>query len=150
MQNNYGQDPDFWMGAPMPSVAALNEIGQVQGQQSMFPVAGQGVRQPIRPKGRPQNLGTGSQEGWFSKMGGLEGLGSIGQGIGSAVQAYAALKGLGLAKDQLNFSKDAYQTNLRNTTKDYNTSLEDRAGARFAAENRGAGELEAYVAKNRL
>lgn len=149
MQNNSTEQ--VMLGGNVPQ-STYNAMGRFD----MFP-KNQGIDPQVSKLLQTLGLGkngevgqAGGFGGFMGKMGGLEGLGSIASGIGSIGQTYAALKGLGLAKDQLNFSKDAYQTNLKNTTKNYNTSLEDRAGARFAAENRGAGELEAYVAKNRL
>ena len=91
-----------------------------------------------------------SQPGMFDRMGGIEGIGSILQGLGSMGQIYASLKGLGLAKKQLNFSKKAWETNLANQTQSYNTSLEDRTRARKHAQGQGADAVDAYLAKHML
>ena len=92
----------------------------------------------------------GATRGFFGKIGGLEGLGTIAKGLASLGGVYAALKGVGLARDQLDFSKRTYDTNLANSTKSYNTTLEDRARARFITEGRSDEELQKYLDKNRL
>jgi hypothetical protein len=92
--------------------------------------------------------GTGG--GFLSKIGGIEGIGSIAQALGSLGQIYGAIKGVGLAKDQLNFQKEAYNTNLTNTTKAYNTSLEDRVRARSFVEGRPDSYATSYLAQNRM
>lgn len=149
MQNNSTEQ--LMLGGYVPQ-STSNAVGNYQ----MFP-KNQGIDPKVSKLLQSFGLGQNGQVGqpggfggFMGKMGGLEGLGSIGQGIGSAVQAYAALKGLGLAKDQLNFSKEAYGTNLANTTQSYNTTLEDRTNARFKTEGRGAGEVSDYLAKHSL
>lgn len=80
----------------------------------------------------------------------LDGIGSLMNGIGSAVSIYTALSNLGLAKDQFNFQKDAYNTNLGNQTQSYNTALEDRTRARYHTQGGSSADVDAYLAKNSL
>lgn len=92
--------------------------------------------------------------------GGTDGLGGNiwGKG-GMASMALGGLQTLGtlwgafqqnkLAKKSLKFQKDAFKTNLANSTKVYNTALEDRIRARYATEGR-SGEADAKIAENRL
>lgn len=85
-------------------------------------------------------------------------IGIFGEG-GIASTAFGGLKTLGsiwnsfqqlkLAKSSLKFQKKAFQTNLDNSTKVYNTALEDRIRTRFATEGR-SGEADAKIAANRL
>ena len=88
--------------------------------------------------------------GFLSGIGGLEGLAQITKGIGSIGQIYTALQGLKLAKEQFAFSKDAYNTNMANQTKSYNTALTDRANARAVMQNQDQASAQAYIDQNRL
>lgn len=90
------------------------------------------------------------QGGWFSKMGGMEGIGSIMDGLSSLGQVYGALQGVKLAKEQLAFSKESYATNLGNQTQSYNTELEDRARARAAGTGGSAASVDRYLKKHSL
>ncbi|MGL5580963.1 MAG: hypothetical protein ACRDCE_08385 [Cetobacterium sp.] len=51
-------------------------------------------------------------------------------GLGALFQGWSGMRGMDLAKDQLNFQKQAYQTNLEGSAKAYNTALEDRIRGR--------------------
>lgn len=54
----------------------------------------------------------------------------LAQGLGSLFQGWTGMQQLGLARDQLAFQKDAFNTNLQNQTSAYNTALEDRIRGR--------------------
>lgn len=89
-------------------------------------------------------------DGWFSKIGGFKGLSNLAEGLSSLGQLYTSIKALGLAEDQLDFTKEAYNTNLANTTQSYNTALEDRIRARYAQENKSSAAADEYIAKHSL
>ncbi len=92
------------------------------------------------------DAGIFGEGGFFGKGGGASlALGGI-QTLGSLWSSFQQTK---LAKKTLNFQKDAFRTNLRNATKVYNNSLEDRINARFATEGRPE-EAEAKIAESRL
>lgn len=82
--------------------------------------------------------------GFFGKGGGASlALGGI-QTLGSLWSSFQQTK---LAKKTLNFQKDAFETNLRNATKVFNNSLQDRIEARFATEGRpdeAAAKIEEF------
>lgn len=95
----------------------------------------------------------GGLQGLLAKMGGmggLDGLGTAMDGLGSLGGIYTSLKGLGLAKDQMNFQKQAFNTNMTNQTKTYNTALEDRVRSRTHAEGGTPQQAEQYLSKNKL
>ena len=100
------------------------------------------------------NQGLGFQgaapTGLFGKIGGLAGLGQIAQGLASLGSVYSAFKGLDLAKDQLKFTKRAFNENLANSKQAYNTSLEDRIRARYNTEGRPASSVQSYLDKHSL
>ena len=68
--------------------------------------------------------------------------------IGTLGTLYGAFQQHKLAKESFNFQKDAYEKNMANQTKSYNTALEDRIKARYTQEGRsGADE---YLKKHSL
>lgn len=136
-------------GVPVPNQQGwdslstqLGGIGGLQG--SVSPVMGSAPGTPAAP-GAPGGFGK-----FWNGMGGMQGFAGLLEGLGGLGQVYASLKGLGLAKDQMAMQRDAYQTNLANSTKSYNTELTDRAQTRFRTEGRSQSELDAYVRKNSL
>lgn len=74
---------------------------------------------------------------------GLSGLNSLGN-------IWGAFQAQGLARDQLNFTRNVTNANLNNSIQSYNTALADRARARGAAEGQSQEEINNYVASNRL
>lgn len=98
---------------------------------------------------------TNSTEGnWFTNTfgngrGGFD-IRNIASLLGSIGSIYGAMKSYGLAKDSLNFSKEAFRTNLENQTKSYNTALEDRARSRYAQEGGSQSDADEYIRRNRL
>lgn len=107
-----------------------------------------------------QTLGPLAGNGGSTNLGGTDGLGGniFGKG-GAASIALGGLQTLGsiwnsfqqmkLAKKTLKFQKNAFKTNLANSTKVYNTALEDRIRARYATEGRSE-EADAKIAANQL
>jgi hypothetical protein len=80
----------------------------------------------------------------------LDGIGGIMDGIGGIAEIYTALQSIGVAKDNLQFQKDSYNTNLGNQTKTYNTNLEDKIKSRYAYEGKTSADVDSYLQKNRL
>lgn len=87
---------------------------------------------------------------FWQKLGGVEGLGSIAQGLASLGNLYGALQGIGIARDQLKLSKRAFETNLANQTSSYNTALEDRIRSRYATEGKSSSEADKYLTDHSL
>ena len=88
-----------------------------------------------------KNADGSSWNGW-----GGQALGLL-QGVGSA---YMGLQQYGLAKDQLQFSKDAFNKNYAAQTKMTNASLMDRQRARVAANSGAYQSVGDYMAQNRI
>lgn len=74
------------------------------------------------------------------------GLGIL-QGLGSA---WMGMKQYGLARDQLQFSKDAFNKNYAAQAKMTNASLEDRQRARVASNASAYQSVGDYMAQNRI
>lgn len=55
-----------------------------------------------------------------------------------------------MAKDQMKFAREQWDTNLQNQTQTYNTALEDRIRSRHFTEGRGGGETDQYLKKHSL
>lgn len=96
------------------------------------------------------NTGAGAGGGFLSGIGGVEGLGTIMQGIGTLGQVWSSMQAIRMAREQLNFQKQAYETNLANQTQSYNTALEDRIRARYFTEGRGTDAVDSYLAEHSL
>lgn len=132
------------LGAPVPAPVAA----AVPNMAAQMPLTMTAPTATVPGMATPGAAAGGT--GWFNKMGGLEGLGSIAQGLASLGQVWAAIQGVGIARDQLDFSKKAFNKNLANQTKSYNTALEDKVRARYFTEGRSASDVDTYLAQNRL
>lgn len=107
---------------------------QVNGNNAVFsPNLGAGAVTP--ESGFGMNLGTAG-----AALGGLN-------AIGGFLQGNKAMK---LAKDQFKFQKDLANTNLNNSIKSYNTSLEDRLTARGAQQGDDPALTQERIDRNRL
>lgn len=78
-----------------------------------------------------------------------QGVGNVMQGVGALGGLWGGIQQNKIAKQQLALSREAYDTNMNNSIKTYNTALEDRIRSRYAMEGR-SGEADAYLEKNRL
>ena len=82
--------------------------------------------------------------GWVSPV--------VGAASGIA-NAWTGMQQLGLAKDQLNFQKDAYTKNYENQRQLTNSQLEDRQRTRYASAGGEKGNVETvedYMARNKI
>lgn len=150
---NFGQQEQQNLGwsAPLMSdtnIARYSQGGGGNGSQGNETARVSEVLQGLLG-GVPKTGQIGGQ-GMFNKIGGLEGLSSIMGGVGDLAGAYAAIKGLGIAKDQLKFSKEFANKNLANQTQSYNTALDGKMKAQYAYEGKGASDVEQYLAKHSL
>jgi hypothetical protein len=71
-------------------------------------------------------------------------------GLGSIANIWGAFSAANLAKKQFNLQKQAYQTNLANQIKSYNTNLDSTERSRAAVEGQTAAQQAAYIAANKL
>ena len=87
-----------------------------------------------------QNFGASAQNAG-SKVAGVLGSPGFASGLGAfstLASIYTGFKGLGLAKDQLNFQKSSFNKNFAASAKAYETDLKDRWAKRSrAAASRG-------------
>ena len=140
-QMNYGS-PSYNMGTVMPVAATMSMTTDTTGVAgSLTPQAANagGMGQVAAPGGYATPQLTGWQK--FGYV--MDGIGAIG-GLWGSIQQNK------IAKQQLTLSRDAFETNMRNSIQSYNTTLEDRIRARYAMEGRGSGEADAYLDANRL
>lgn len=114
---------------------------------------------PIVPQALPSGLGTAA--GAVPNFNGAGAMG--GQGLSGIQMGGLALSGLQtlgnlwmgfqankLAKQQLNFQKDAFSANFANSVSGYNTALEDRIRSRAVTEGRPEGYADSYLDKHKL
>lgn len=73
------------------------------------------------------------------------------QGVMGLGNLWAAFQGLNQAKREFEFNKRITEKNLANSTKSYNTALEDRIRARQSASgNMTDSDVKRYMALNQL
>lgn len=89
----------------------------------------------------------GGFKNWISNG---QNLGTVIQGFGTLANAYLGFQQLKNAKQNLAFQKDAFNTNLINSTQNYNTSLEDRIRGRTSDYAGKEADVQAYLAKHSL
>lgn len=99
-----------------------------------------GVNGGVAPQG-------GGGTGWFGKDGKMNTIIGGVQVLGSLWNSYQQHK---MAKEQMGFAREQWDTNLKNQTQTYNTALEDRIRARHFTEGKGAEATDAYIEKNSL
>ena len=141
--------------APPPAAFTPNAMpaggGNTTGGGSVAGQVAQTAGDVVPDVNNPAGAGAGGfMKGLFGDQSPLEGIGSVAQGLASFGQIYASLKGLKLARDQFDFSKEAYQTNLGNTRKSYNTNLEDRIRSRTHFEGGSSGDVDKYLQKHSM
>ena len=79
----------------------------------------------------------------------IKGFGGLALGAVSGLgNLWMGMQNYGLAKDQLDFQKDAYTKNYAAQAKTTNASLEDRQRARVAANPAAYVSVSDYMAKN--
>ena len=73
------------------------------------------------------------------------------KGLATLGNLWGAFQGNKLARKQLSLATDAYNTNLTNQIKSYNTQLEDRIRGRHSPTNAiGQAEASKYIEANKL
>lgn len=81
---------------------------------------------------------------------GWQKFGYVMDGIGAIGGLWGAIQQNKIAKQQLALSRDSYETNMRNTIQNYNTTLEDRIRARYVMEGRGESDVTSYLDRHSL
>lgn len=151
-----------WLSGQIPSAPAAAPLGQMVNASTIqgfgvpgdymnygsnagggfnFATAGQGVG-----AAPPVNTGGGLGD-WLKADGNL---GSVFGGIQALGNTWLGLQQLGVARDNLRFQKQAYNTNLTNSTQTYNTSLEDRIRGRTADYAGKDADVSAYLQAHQL
>lgn len=99
----------------------------------------------------PPDLTGGSRwDGLKDWLGNGQNLGVAIQGLGTLTNAWLGYQQLQQAKKQFSFNKEAWQKNYTNSTKNYNTALEDRIRGRTADYAGKEADVQAYLDKNKL
>lgn len=93
----------------------------------------------------------GAGGGFWGKDGfTLDSVGTIASTIADFGQLWAGIQQNKLAKDSLNFQKEAYHTNLKNQRSSYNLALEDRISSRYAQKNMSSEDADAKIAQHKI
>lgn len=135
-----------------PQAGVLPNNGVGMGSDGYFSMGAWGQQQPATAanlgSGIPFNAANGGfgaganapmgGQGWFDKIGGMQGIGQGVSAFANLANIYAGFKSLGLAKDQFQFSKSSFNKNFNAQAQSYNNELKDRWTARNAsAQARG-------------
>ena len=88
----------------------------------------------------------GNAANWVNQNGNT--LNTVFNGLGALTSGFNSFRNYGLAKDNFNLQKRAFETNLRNSTKTYNNALEDRIRGRSAEASEA--DVQAQIARQRL
>jgi len=126
---------------PMSGLSNLNSAGQFLPQSGMEMMNQNGWQKFWTNPESVDGVGGGLN---------FDNIGALMKGLGSIGSLYGAFQQHKLAKDSLNFQKNAYNTNLKNETQTYNTSLEDRIRARYNTEGKSAASADQYIDENKL
>lgn len=70
--------------------------------------------------------------------------------LGGAAQIWGAFQANKLAKQQMDFARTSFNTNLANQRTSYNTALEDRIRSRASTTGMSDADVQAYITKNSL
>ena len=101
-----------------------------------------GPSNAMSPQANANGMQSPALSGWQKFGYVMDGLSAIG-GLWGTIQQNK------IAKQQLALSREAYNTNMNNTIKTYNTALEDRIRARYTMEGR-ANQADAYIDEHKL
>lgn len=123
---NYGGN------APMVNGTGYNATGSVAG------AAGAG------------QAGNGLNANGVPMLNGWQKFSNLMSGLGSLSNIYMGYKSYKLAKDQLNFQKQSYATDLRNRVTDYNGQMTDMHTARGVMQGDGAGTVQDRIERDRM
>lgn len=139
-------------------LASLFGGGQSQGNGVTTFGAQDSLAQPLNANG--YNFGGQQTGATFNPTAAGAGNSGFGLNMGTAGLALGGLQSLNgliqgnkafsLAKDQFKYQKNVTDTNLNNSIKSYNTTLEDRLTARGVAQGDDAATVQANIEKNRL
>lgn len=150
---NFG--PQFSMGTMSPATTGRSSTQSATAAAvSAAPVTPSGVANPAtapdaaatEPMFNPYT-GEHLNPTFFQKGGGFSiALGAL-QTLGNLWNSYQQNK---IAKDQLNFQKQAYQTNLANFEKDYNTRLASDVNYSYAVSGKSDQEARDYIQERSL
>lgn len=138
---NWGQTAQQPMTQMAPTMAAPASLGTAG--FGFMPSQAQGINWDTSALNTPG----GGGESWWQTPGMV---GGIAQGIGALAGAWNAHRGLGLARDQFRFQKEAYNTNLANSIQSYNTSLEDRIRGRTSDYEGKEQDVQGYLNRHSL
>ena len=90
---------------------------------------------------------TGAGGNFWSKDGGA---GMILGGVQVLGNLWSSFQAHKMAKEQMAFAREQWDTNLANQTQTYNTALEDRIRGRYAQGTKTEGELQSQIDKHSL
>lgn len=139
-----------WTGLPMSTWASdtmVPQTGAIPGMDTgaMIP-AGASPTNPAPPAAAPAGAAAKPAGGGLN----WGNAGDIMTGLASLAGVWAAFQQNKIARDQLNFNKSSYNTNLANQTQSYNTALQDRISSRYVQEGKSAADAQAYIDANKL
>lgn len=123
-------------------------------QPSSFRDSAQNMSDQLNSIMSKYGSGNGDEVSWMEKLlGGHNRMGFVpaaAQSIAGIGQMWTGMQNYKLAKDQFNFSKQAYQQNLANQIKSYNTQMEDRLRGRTSDYEGKEEDVQRELDKRKL
>lgn len=140
---------DFQMNPTSNESLGMNfspDLGGMSNWGNDPTVTGVSNTNPLKFDPYGSKSGGGSDFGWNNAT-----LGTAFKGLATLGSLWGAFQGNKLARKQFSAAQDAYNTNVTNQIKSYNTSLEDRIRSRYVY-NDEAGQAEAtrQIEKHKL
>jgi len=140
-----------WTGLPMSNWGVDTQASMIPNANGTLPTMDTGAMIPVGAS--PTNPAPAAKTlAAKTASGGLNwgNAGDIMTGLASLAGVWAAFQQNKIARDQLNFNKSSYNTNLANQTQTYNTALTDRISSRYVQEGKSKSDAQAYIDANKL
>lgn len=156
---SFEQDPNY-VEMPMPlGQAATAQMMATGGAPSMSQALDYNANAPMvngtgygatGSVAGAAGAGTSLNANGVPMLNGWQKFSNLMSGLGSLANSYMGYKSYKLAKDQLNFQKQSYATDLKNRVTDYNGQMTDMHTARGVMQGDSDSTVQARIERDRM